>query len=1458
MSVEGNDPQQEKLVRYLKRVAVDLNETRARLQEYEDRAGEPLAIVGMSCRYPGGVASPDDLWKLVADGRSGTGEFPDDRGWDIENLYDADPDHPGTSYTRGGGFVDRVAEFDADFFGISPREALAMDPQQRLLLETAWESFEDAGIDPASLRGSDTGVFCGVMYQDYGFVAGESDRRSDIEAYLTIASAGSVASGRVSYTFGFVGPAVSVDTACSSSLVALDLAAKSLRAQECSLALVGGVTVLSRPNVFVEFSRQRGVSPDGRCKAYAAAADGVGWAEGAGLLVLERLSDARRNGHRVLGVVRGTAVNQDGASNGLTAPNGPSQERVIRQALANAGLTAADIDAVEGHGTGTPLGDPIEAQALLATYGRERGDGPLRLGSVKSNIGHTQAAAGVAGVIKMVMAMRHETLPATLHVDAPSPHVDWDAGEVRLLTAAEPWPATSDRPRRAGVSSFGVGGTNAHVIIEEPPAPAQADAAEADGEPTGTAADMQPVGTGTHTGSAGQTALQHVNGVPAAVPVLLSARSDAALRAQADRLRGHLIAQPELSLLDVGFSQATTRAHLDHRAAVVATDRGALLTGLAALSAAEPAAHVLEAPATGGKAVFVFPGQGSQWERMAMELLDSSPVFADEIAACSKALSPYVDWRLEDVLRGDPGAPSLERVDVVQPALFSVMVSLARLWRSNGIEPAAVLGHSQGEIAAAYVAGGLSLDDAARIVALRSRAVGERLAGGGGMVSVSLPVGRVEEQLVPYDGRVSVAAVNSAASVVVAGEPGPLDELMVIWERDGVRARRVPVDYASHSAQVEIIHDELLELLAPITPRTGDIPFYSTVEGEFIDTARLDADYWYANLRGRVGFEPAVRALVDNGVNCFIETSPHPVLTMAVAETSQGLEAAEEVRVIGSLRRGEGGPERFATSLAEAHVAGAHLDWHTFYAGTGAQRVQLPTYAFQRERFWPTRGTGTGDLTAAGLGRLTHPLLAASVRIGDRDEWVLTGRIAQNTHPWTQDHAVLGTVIVPGAALVELALTAGRTAGAPVVDEIILEAPLILADDTARQLQVTVSPAGEDGRREVAVYSRPETTGEIAGDTPDEADDQTRIVRHAHGWLTAEAGPVAPFPATWPPTGAQQIATDTLYDRLAEVGYEYGPLFQGLRAAWRDGEQVYAEVALPEDTGDEGFGIHPALFDAALHGGLLEKEAGSSADLPFSWSGVRLGHGSGTTRARVRLRPAGADGDSGIRIDVADETGAPVVTVDALAVRPVDQAQLERAQGGSGDRSLFQVEWVVLPEADGSPGGSVDRVAVLGDLVAPGERFADVEELEAAIAAGTAVPEVVLVEAGVAAADRESASAAREITAKTLELVQRWVRSETLAEARLVVVTRRGVAVGEETTDLAVTPVWGLIRSAQSEHPGRFVLVDVVGEVPDWGALVAVGEPQVAVRDGVCVVPRLGRVGAGVGPGGLWRLGVER
>ncbi|WP_217136861.1 type I polyketide synthase [Streptomyces sp. AC558_RSS880] len=1405
MALEKND-----VVGALRKSLKETERLRRQNQQLLDQAGEPLAIVGMSCRFPGGVASPEDLWSLVAEGRTGISEFPDDRGWDLDNLYDPDPDHPGTAYTRHGGFLDRMAEFDAEFFGISPREALAMDPQQRLLLEGAWEAFEDAGIDPMTLKGSDTGVFCGLMFSDYQFVASLSDRRPEIEGYLSIASSPSVASGRISYTFGFEGPAVTVDTVCSSSLVAIDLASKALRARDCSLAVVGGATTLARPSAFVEFSRQRALSPDGRCKAYAAAADGVGWAEGMGLLVLERLSDAKRNGRRILGLVRGSAVNQDGASNGLTAPNGPSQERVIRQALAGAGLRPSDVDAVEGHGTGTPLGDPIEAEALLATYGQNRENGPLWLGSIKSNFGHTQAAAGVAGVIKMVMAMRHGVLPPTLHVDEPSPHIDWDSGEVRLLTEAREW-SVEGRPRRAAVSSFGVSGTNAHVILEEAPQEAPAEPRESAGE-NGTGARPQ-------------------------ILVPLSARSEAALRAQADRLRAHLIARPELDHLDIGFAQATTRAHLERRAVVVATDRGALLTGLSDLSSAEPAANTAEGQVVGSsvKPVFVFPGQGAQWVGMAVGLLDSSPVFAAEVAACGEALAEFVDWRLEDVLRGVPGAPSLERVDVVQPALFAVMVGLAALWRSYGVEPSAVVGHSQGEIAAAYVAGGLSLRDAARIVAVRSVLVRERLAGLGGMMSVAVPVERAGELIAGYGGRVSVAAVNGPAAVVVAGEPQALDEVLAACERDGVRARRVNVDYASHTAHVEAVEAELLEALAPVEPSGGRVPFYSTVTGGFIDTATMDAAYWYRNLRHQVGFEPAVRALIDKGMGCFVEVSPHPVLTMAIDETIEARDAVGRVAVVGSLRRDEGGLTRFMLSLGQAHTAGVRIDWDAVYTGTGAKRVDLPTYAFQREKYWLTPSAQGGDVTAAGLDRMRHPVLSAAVQVGDRDEWVFTGRFSTESQPWTRDHVVLGTVIVPGTALAELVLAAARHLGCELLDELVLEAPLTLDEGTARHIRVTVGGADEDGRREVAVHSLAE-----AGTGP---DGTRQAVRHARGRLAPDAEPITPFPAHWPPVAAVESSADALYERLADIGLDYGPLFQGVQAVWRSGTEIYAEVALPEDTAVDGFAIHPALFDSALHVGMVDKEAGSAPDLPFSWSGVRCGRPA-STRVRVRVATAG---ESAFRVDVVDENGDMVVAVDSLAVRPVDPGRL--AAAGGGQNTLFQLEWAPVT---GTP--SQVRVVVLGDLDAPGERFADLSALETALAEGTAgVVDLVLAEIETPATD-DPAHAASVVAERTLALAQRWLASEWLGEATLVAVTRHAVAVGAESVDVAQAPAWGLLRSAQTEHPGRFLLVDTDGGIqPDWTALAELDEPQVAVRGGALLAPRLARAAAGPS-GQAWRL----
>ncbi|MFD9904192.1 type I polyketide synthase [Streptomyces sp. NPDC059063] len=896
-----------------------LLEERDRLRQENDalKAGrvEPIAVVSMACRYPGGVASPEDLWTMVRDGVDAVDEFPADRGW--RDVYDPDPDTRGSSYVRHGGFLKDVAEFDAEFFGISPREALAIDPQQRLLLQTSWEAFERAGIVPASVRGTDVGVFTGVSSTEYGwrFLEGSNN---DLEGYLMHGSALSVASGRVAYELGLTGPTLSVDTACSSSLVALHLAVQSLRAGECSLALAGGALVMSTPAIFVEFSRQAGLSADGRCKSFADGADGTGWAEGAGVLLLERLSDARRNGHQVLAVIRGTAVNQDGASNGLTAPNGRAQEKVIEQALANAGVAASEVDAVEAHGTGTVLGDPIEAGALLATYGRDRAEGrPLWLGSFKSNIGHAQAAAGVGGIIKMIMAMRHDYLPKTLHVDTPSRHVDWSSGAVELLVEGREW-TRADAPRRVGVSSFGVSGTNAHVILEEEPPLERAD------EP------------GPATGVVGGL-----------VPWAVSGKSAAAVERQAGKLRDFVAADPAADVAGIGRSLLNSRTRFEHRAVVLGRDRDELLSGLASLAdGAESAAVVRGAAQNLGGTVFMFPGQGSQWVGMGRELYDTFPVFARSLDACADALSEWVDWSLLDVVRGVEGAPTLDRVDVVQPALFSVMVSLAALWRSWGVEPAAVVGHSQGEIAAAYVCGALSLRDAAKVVALRSKALID-LIGHGGMASVVESADVVAERLAPWEDRVSIAVVNGPRSVVVSGEPDALDEFVEKMKAEGAQARRIKVDYASHSHQVARVRDQVIEPLSDLSPKSSALPFYSTLYGKTTDTAELNGEYWYNNLREQVRFESSVKRSVDDGFRVFIEMSPHPVLTVPVQEI---VEDVDDALVLSSSRRDRGEVEAVVGSLSQLHVQGGSVDWDALFGVR--PRVDLPTYAFHRQRFW--------------------------------------------------------------------------------------------------------------------------------------------------------------------------------------------------------------------------------------------------------------------------------------------------------------------------------------------------------------------------------------------------------------------------------------------------------------------------------------------------------------------------
>ncbi|WJD95173.1 type I polyketide synthase [Streptomyces antimycoticus] len=1379
---------QNKAVEALRKSFKEIERLKRQNRQLISSATEPLAIIGMACRFPGGVNSPEALWRLVADGADAISSFPTNRGWDVEGIYDPDPERPGTSYVREGGFLHDADQFDSAFFGISPREALAMDPQQRLLLETSWEVFERAGIDPASLRGSQTGVFTGAMHTTYASEAAQIP--DEIEPYLHNGATTSIASGRVSYTFGFEGPALTVDTACSSALVALHLAAQALRQGECSMALVGGATVMVSPKGFVTFSRQRGLAADGRCKAFADGADGTTWSEGIGVLLVERLSDARRNGHQILAVVRGSAVNQDGASNGLTAPNGPSQRRVIRQALENCELTPSQIDVVEAHGTGTTLGDPIEAQALLATYGQDRPEGrPLWLGSLKSNLGHTQAAAGVAGVIKMVMAMRHGVLPKTLHVDAPSSHVDWSEGQVELLTEARPWPETGE-PRRVGVSSFGVSGTNAHVILEQAPE------VETEAEVAEEPAD---------------------GGLAGPVAWVVSGKTDTALRVQAGRLREFVAERPELGAADVALSLATTRFAFEQRAVVTGTSREELLERLEAVAEGAKLPGVVwgKDAETPGRSVFVFPGQGAQWVGMAVGLLESSPVFAEAIGECEAALSAHVDWSLTDVLRGAQGAPGFDRVDVVQPALFAVMVSLARLWRSVGVEPDAVMGHSQGEIAAACVAGALSLEDAAKVVTLRSQAIAAGLAGRGGMVSVGLPVDQVKERLARWGGAISVAAVNGPGSVVVSGDPGALDEMVAELESEEVRVRRVPVDYASHSAHVEGIREELLKVLADIAPRSSEVPFYSTVSGELVDTARLDAEYWYRNLRQTVELESTTRTLLDEGHTVFIEVSPHPVLTLPVQQT---VEAAESRAVVlGTLRRDEGGPERFLTSAAELHVSGASVDWRKVFEGHGARRVELPTYAFQHERFWLDAPAGMGDVGSVGLGSLGHPLLGAVVSLASGGGVLLSGRLSLATHGWLADHAVHGVMLLPGTAFVELVVSAGDQVGAGRVEELVLEAPLVVPEKGGVHLQVEVGEADASGFREVSVFSREEAEGEGAA-----------WVRHAHG-VVGSAAPVSGTQfdfGVWPPAGAEPVDVSGEYVRAAENGLEYGPVFQGLKHAWRREGEVFAEVELPEAERDRAgqFGLHPALFDAALHAmGVSESLAGGSGSrLPFSWRGFAL-EAVGATSLRVRLASADAASDA-VSVLVGDESGRAVASVESLVLRPVDADQL-KAAGGAAREALFRVEWVDAPGAvvaggEAAPRTEVMRVVSDGvDVV--GEAYGRVLEV--------------------------------------LERAQERLADEDRAGERLVVVTRGAVDVGDGVGvgDLAGAAVWGLVRSAQAENPGRLVLVDtddlegVDGLLP---GLLARGEEQLVVRSGVVRVPRLGRVllsGEALGAGGF-------
>ncbi|MEV0643293.1 beta-ketoacyl synthase N-terminal-like domain-containing protein, partial [Streptomyces sp. NPDC050619] len=1365
-----------KLRDYLKRATADLRHSRQRVQELEAAAHEPVAIIGMACRYPGGVSDPDGLWDLLVDGGHGIGPFPDDRGWDLDAVSAA---------ASGGGFLHDATDFDAEFFGISAREAVAMDPQQRIVLESTWEAIESAHLDPTALRGSETAVFMGAMAQEYR--AGAEDGARGL--HLT-GNAGSVLSGRIAYTLGLTGPALTVDTACSSSLVALHLASHALRTGECALALAGGVTVMSTPSTHLEFGRQGGLSADGRCRSFADSADGTGWSEGVGVLLLERLCDARRNGHRVLAVVRGSAVNQDGASNGLTAPNGPSQQRVIEQALINARLSADQIDAVEAHGTATTLGDPVEAQALLATYGRAHtAERPLLLGSVKSNLSHTQAAAGVAGVIKTVQAIRHGIVPRTLHVDEPNTHVDWSDGTVRLVTGNTPWPETG-QPRRAAVSSFGISGTNAHAVIEQAPADDAPDPAPA----------------------------------PAPVPLVLSGRTPQALADQAARLRTALDRADTPPRVDaLARALATTRTAFEHRSAFVTADPATVTAALTSLADGTPVPGLLRHTATDTPTAFLFSGQGAQRLGAGRESYDRFPAFRAALDEALALLPPGV----REAMWGTD-ASALNHTGTAQPALFALEVALFRLLESWGVRPDFVAGHSIGEIAAAHVAGVLSLADACTLVTARASLMAD-LPEGGAMTAVRAS----EEQVRPYlTADVAVAAVNGPASVVLSGPADAVGEIAARLATDGHRTTPLRVSHAFHSPLMEPMLADFAQALSGISFHPPRIPLVSNLTGTLATPDDLcDPDYWVRHVRETVRFADCLGALAGHGVRTFLELGPDAVLTGLVPEA-----APEDGVALATLREDTPETTALATALAALHTTGVHVDWTRYFADTPAHPIDLPTYAFQRRRHWPAAGVGgAGDVRTVGLAPAEHGLLGAAVSLADSDGALLSGRLSFATHRWLADHRIDGRVLLPGAAFVELALRAGDEFGCDRVAELALPAPLELPEHGAVQIQTFVGGPDASGHRPVTIYAR-----------PDGRDDHPWTA-HATGRLspgTETDTPPALDTTPWPPVGAEPVPLDGAYDALADHGFTYGPAFRGLRSLWRRDSDLYVEAELPAVNRTAGFALHPVLLDALLHA--IAHGGDGRLGVPFAWEGVGL-YATGATKVRARITPQGEDT---VAIDVVDPVGAPVLTVDALTTRPRDAARPGPAIAAD---TLYRVDWIPAPETAFSEGRPALLAApadaplareisdALGD--APVPVYADLTEL----ADATPLPDVVLAPLMADPAETDPVTELHTLASRALDLVRQWRHDERLRAPRLVVVLRDDRP--------ATAAVCGLLRAAESEHPGGIGLLVLDAEPVDGTRLrhaLDSGEREIALTDGRVTVPRLVRAGRSGGAGVEW------
>lgn len=1384
-------------------------------RQLANAAREPIAILATACRLPGGVANAEALWELVANGVDAIGPLPSDRGWQLDELLQSRGETRVTPGMWQGGFLEDANAFDAAFFGISDREAMAMDPQHRLLLETTWEVIENAGILPGSLKKTSTGVFIGTTYQAY--VPQIYDNAPELDGYRLQGGLSSMASGRVSYAFGLNGPAVTIDTACSSSLVAIHTAVQSLRGQECSLAIAGGATIVASPEVYVEFARQKGLAADGRCKAFAEAADGTAFSEGVGMVLLARLSDALRLGHPILAVIRGSAINHDGASNGLTAPNGPAQEKVIAKALKNAGLTTADIDIVEAHGTGTSLGDPIEANALINTYGQKRPEGrPLWLGSLKSNVGHVQAASGVVGMIKMVMALKHSVMPRTLHADLPSSKIEWSAGAVSLIHEARPWPET-ESPRRAAVSSFGFSGTNCHMILEQAPAQNQEVATQA---PVAQPVDF-----------------------PLILPV--SGTTSSALKAQAAQLAEFLRRSAEDNLPSICAAMATTRTHFDHRAVCIGSSGSELVAALDGLSKGEAAGGLTQGVRIASETcAFLFSGQGSQWAGMGQQLYARLPAFARHLDRVVAAIDPHLAQPLQEIIFAEAGSPQaalLDRTDFTQPALFATEVALYHTLIELGVKPDYLCGHSIGEIAAAYVAGVFSLEDSAKFVVLRGRLMQE-IAVPGAMLAIEATEGPVLETLANLEDRVSIGAINAPNSIVISGDLEEVLSLAESWKARGARTSRLNVSHAFHSPHIQTIVEELGKLAASITLNAPTIPIVSTVTGALLtDEEACSPSYWASQAKRAVRYADAISFLRGQEVLTYVEIGPDAVLATLAQSNLATLPQIEgrDVRTLALMRRNRNEVRVFTGALASLHVRGHALDWCQL--GTVTRPVNLPTYVFQRKRFWykPSlfKAGGTGQVQTEAA----HPFLRPGIELADGQGQLFCGHISASGHEWLFDHAINGIAIHAGASTAELILTAGTSIGLTCVDNLVLLENLPLPRDGGSEIQLRVGEQTGASGAKVDVYFRQPVTLENGNDKPEGGVWR----RHATARLipAKSASSVWPDLMQWPPHQAEQVEYQSLYEKLEESGVHLGPSFQLITSAWRKGEDIYVEAEMPaahepsshDQTRNPGFLIHPALLDAGLQASLLQATQAEGVRQLFSIGGLQVYRTDiRSIRACVHLTsdrsPQAGHSEHSVRI--SDQAGVPVAEIASVVLRAADQTE-----GRKRKHPVYRIEWATI-----SP--STDKPAPAAYRISPDS----VSNLSAALGVITAEPFAL----GVLCCDDAELLTTADTYGpmiRVMEIVQAWLAEPAAKALPLLVATRNAVETGGQwnVINLVQAPIWGLLRSVQREHPGRIVLLDLDAQT-DIEAIMAValaaareGETELAMRNGKLLVARLAK-----------------